>query len=137
MKSTFEKTMLKISKGSNAGFFPVYFGYVDNDQCQIFFECFDMKICIVEDNFWDCLSRLKKQYPDILLHCKGYKRNAYPSRMLLQMGKAVKVYEYKLGKQATFEDLVFIFSPEDSELTSSVDEQIVFFNKWINSLDNK
>ena len=57
--------------------------------------------------------------------------------MLLQMGKAVKVYEYKLGKQATFEDLVFIFSPEDGELTSSVDEQIVFFNKWINSLDNK
>ena len=31
-----------------------------------------------------------------------------------------------LVKQATFEDLVFIFSPEDSELTSSVDEQIVF-----------
>ena len=34
----------------------------------------------------------------------------------------------------TFEDLVFIFSPEDSELTSSVDEQIVFFNKWINCI---
>ncbi len=55
MKSTFEKTMLKISKGSSAGIFPVYVGYVDNDQCQISFECFDMKICIVEDNFWDCL----------------------------------------------------------------------------------
>lgn len=57
MKSTFEKTMLKISKGSNAGFFPVYFGYVDSDQCQISFEYFGMKICIVEDNFGDCLSR--------------------------------------------------------------------------------
>ncbi|WP_373778717.1 hypothetical protein [Glaesserella sp.] len=86
------------------------------------------------NDFFDCLCQLKEKHPDIILYCKGYKRNVYPSRMTRQMGKGLKAYEMTLGKQATREDLVGIFDFEDQDLTSSNNEQKNFYEKWLYSL---
>ncbi|WP_191963610.1 hypothetical protein [Neisseria zalophi] len=54
--------------------------------------------------------------------------------MARQMGYGIKAYELTLGQQATFEDLVDIFSFEDKNLTNSNQKQKEYYSKWINSL---
>ncbi|MDO5073253.1 MAG: hypothetical protein Q4D63_02520 [Neisseria animaloris] len=79
------------------------------------------------------MAQIKDLYPDILIFCKGYKINVYPSPMMRQMGHGIKAYELQLGKQALFENLVDIFDFEEENLTISNTEQREFYNKWISS----
>lgn len=91
-------------------------------------------VVIIKNNFFECLSEFKSNYPNIILFCKGYKLNVYPSRMLLQMGMGLKAYETKPGEQATFDNLVNLFDYEEHDLTSSVELQRRCHLKWIDSL---
>lgn len=94
----------------------------------------DNVIEIVADNFFHCLYKLKEQYPNILMYCKGYKENVYPSRMALQMSSGLMAYEMKMGYPAKRNDLVNIFDFEDTNLTVSNKKQEEFFKNWIKSL---
>lgn len=89
---------------------------------------------VIDMDFFSCLAQIKDLHPDILILCKGYKINVYPSPMMRQMGHGIKAYELQLGKQALFENLVDIFDFEEENLTISNTEQREFYNKWISSL---
>ncbi|OOF48005.1 hypothetical protein BKK54_11290 [Rodentibacter genomosp. 1] len=91
-------------------------------------------VVITKDNFFECLSEFKFCYPNIILFCKGYKINVYPSRMFIQMGMGLKAYEMELGEQATFDNVVSLFDYEEHDLTSSVELQKEYYFKWLNSL---
>lgn len=77
-------------------------------------------------------SDLEKDNQFIL--CNASKRNVAPSRMSRQMGNGRKAYKLCKGKQALLDDLVDIFSPIDSDEVSTVGEQKLFYQQWINSL---
>lgn len=85
-------------------------------------------------NFFDCLYKIKEKYPDILIYCKGYKINVYPSRMTLQMSSGLMAYEMKMGYAATRDNIVNIFDFDNIDLTSSNKLQEEFYRKWLASL---
>lgn len=68
------------------------------------------------------------------LLCNGARRDAYPSRMCLQMGGGRKIYLLKNGQQAKKDDLVDIFEEAPVDSVCSVAEQQEFYKEWINSL---
>lgn len=125
---------LKVSENDCIGLQRLYLEVMENEFCLIELELSNSTVKIVKETFWDCLSELKRLYPNIILHCKGYKKNVYPSRMTWEMSFGLRAYEMELGQQATFDDLVSIFSPEDDNLTSSIQAQIEYRDKWLNSL---
>lgn len=89
-------------------------------------------------DLFECLSILRSQYLEkkgCLILCNGACFDAYPSRMTRQMGGGRKVYKTRMGHQARTSDLIDIFEPvSDLSLISTVDEQIEFHEKWLNSL---
>lgn len=91
-------------------------------------------IKVGSNNFFNCLCKIKEKYPNILIHCKGYKINVYPSRMTLQMSSGLMAYELKMGHSATRDDIVNIFDFDNSDLTSSNELQEGFYRKWLASL---
>lgn len=104
-----------------------------NHKCKFVIKL-DSEVEIVKDNFFECLSLFKLNYLNVILFCKGYKLNVYPSRMCLQMGMGLKAYEMHLGKQSTFNNLVDIFDYEEHNLVNSLDLQREYYLKWISSL---
>lgn len=106
---------------------------IDN-KCFLKLSFYKRNICVEWRDFFNCISEIKNFHPNIIMLCKGYKYNVYPSRMTRQMGLGLKAYEMKLGKQATFEDLVDIFDYEIDGLSSKVEDQEIFYKKWLSSL---
>ncbi|WP_109077888.1 hypothetical protein [Aggregatibacter kilianii] len=131
----FKETInLKISKDNKLYYANMYLEEKSDRSCHIKISLPNETISVTSCDFFDCLRELKNEHPNILIHCKGYKKNVYPSRMTRQMGLGLKAYEMKLGYQATFNDLVGIFDFEDEDLTSSNKEQEEFYKKWLASL---
>ena len=86
-------------------------------------------------DLFDCLLSLRSRL-DILgikILCNGARIDAYPSPMLQSSG-ARKVYITEIGKQAIRENLVNIFDESDADKVGTVDQQINYHNKWIDSL---
>lgn len=125
---------LKISKDNKLYDGNIFLEEKNNRECHLKVSFPNEIISIISNDFFDCLCKLKNEHPNILIYCKGYKKNVYPSRMTRQMGLGLKAYEMKLGYQATFNDLVGIFDFEDKDLTSSNKEQEEFYKKWLSSL---
>ncbi len=69
-----------------------------------------------------------------LILCNGARRDAYPSRMALQMGGGRKIYLLQAGKQAKREDLVDIFGAARIEQVCSITEQRAAYETWVKSL---
>ena len=88
------------------------------------------------NDFFSCLYMIKEKYPDILIYCKGYKINVYPSRMAVQMSSGKMAYEMEMGRQAERSDLVNTFDFEDSNLSSSNKEQKDFYIEWLSSFSS-
>ena len=86
-------------------------------------------------DLFDCLCSLRSKL-DVLgikMLCNGARIDTYPSPMLQSSG-ARKVYITTLGKQALRENLVNIFDEALPEKIGTVEQQIGYHNKWIESL---
>ncbi|MEI7053602.1 hypothetical protein WCL09_24710 [Pseudomonas koreensis] len=84
-------------------------------------------------DFYKCFALLRKDNPELTFFCKGAKINVHPSSMSSQMSLGLKAYELVVGKEASLDDLVYIFDYEDQDLTSDPDEQRFFYMNWISS----
>jgi len=82
---------------------------------------------------YKCFGLLRKDNPELTFFCKGAKINVHPSSMSSQMSLGLKAYELVVGKEASLDDLVYIFDYEDQDLTSDPDEQRFFYMNWISS----
>ncbi|TLG89638.1 hypothetical protein FEM54_21155 [Pseudomonas edaphica] len=91
------------------------------------------KVYTAED-IYQCLAKVRADFPYIKFLCKGAKINVRPSSMASQMSGGMVAYELTLGKRATREDLVNIFDFEEHNLTSDPNEQYNFYKKWITSI---
>ncbi|MFJ2481738.1 hypothetical protein ACIOWE_15770 [Pseudomonas sp. NPDC087598] len=89
------------------------------------------------NNLYLCLAQIRQDHPDIIFLCKGAKLNVTPSRMCSQMSGGAIAYELKIGKQATFDDIVRIFDYEENNISESLEQQQYFYKQWITSLINK
>lgn len=107
-----------------------------DDNCLLTINIPNHVIEIKSDNFFSCLYKIKEKYPNILIYCKGYKVNVYPSRMAAQMSSGLVAYELEMGRQAKRTDIVRIFDFEDSNLTSSNKEQKDFYIEWLSSFSS-
>lgn len=87
------------------------------------------------DDIYTCLAKIRADFPHITFLCKGAKINVKPSRMSSQMSAGLVAYEMTLGKPASRDDIVNIFEFEENNLTNNPSEQIVFFKKWLESIN--
>lgn len=88
------------------------------------------------DNLFDVLSkfRLLIEGSGYLLLCNAARKDAYPSRMALEMGGGRKIYILRHGMQARREDLVDIFDAASISQVCTVAEQRACYESWIRSL---
>lgn len=86
------------------------------------------------EDFFSAFAKLRRELPEVTFLCKGAKKNVYPSQMTRQMGFGFRAYELEMGKQATFECLVDIFSFDNENISSDVNEQEEFYRNWLASL---
>ncbi|WP_236182992.1 MULTISPECIES: hypothetical protein [Pseudomonas] len=84
-------------------------------------------------DFYKCFGLLRKDNPEVTFFCKGSKLNVHTSSMSSQMSLGLKAYELSLGKEATLDDIVFIFDYEDENLTNDPELQRSFYLEWIKS----
>ena len=85
-------------------------------------------------DFYVCFGILRADHPEIKFLCKGAKLNVHPSRMSSQMSSGLVAYELKPGKPSEEEDIVRIFDYENKNIISNIEEQKIFYKKWIESL---
>jgi hypothetical protein len=78
--------------------------------------------------------RLQLESRGRLLLCNAARKDAYPSRMLLEMGGGRKSYVLHQGKQATKMDLIDVFEPATYEQVGTVAEQRRGYEEWLRSL---
>lgn len=78
--------------------------------------------------------RLELERYGCLLLCNAARKDAYPSRMLLEMGGGRKVYLLHQGKQALKEDIVDVLGSVTREQVGTVQEQRAEYEKWLRSL---
>lgn len=93
----------------------------------------DVKIYTGMD-YYCCLGEVRKQFPDVKFLCKGAKLNVHPSRMSSQMSGGIVAYETRWGEPTDDSDIVNIFDYEDQNLTNDINEQIDYYERWMNSL---
>ena len=88
------------------------------------------------NNYFETLIELRKELEklEIKLLCKGCCKNVYPSGMLLSMGTGRNAYTLTYGEQAKINSIVDIFEPCSSEEYGTIEQQLEFFENWINSL---
>lgn len=89
-------------------------------------------------DLFDCLRSLRSRLEilGIKILCNGARIDAYPSPMLQSSG-ARKVYLTIIGKQALRENLVNVFDETDAAHIGTVEQQIDYHNKWIDSLKSQ
>jgi len=86
------------------------------------------------EDLYLCLAKIRLDFPYVKFLCKGAKLNVTPSRMCSQMSGGFVAYELKMGKSATFDDIVYIFDYEETDIVNTLKEQKDFYKKWLQSL---
>lgn len=91
------------------------------------------------DNHFGALVELRRclEKDNIHVFCNGTAKNVYPSAMQFSMGNTRKAYKLSLGKQAFMKDMVDIFDYDQDCEFVTVNEQMRFYNDWIQSLSNR
>ena len=85
-------------------------------------------------DLYACLGLLRADFPDVCFLCKGAKLNVHPSRMSSQMSSGLVAYELHMGKSTETEDTVNIFDYEENDITHDIQQQRVFYKRWVESL---
>lgn len=108
----------------------------NEDSVETIFKSNDLVIEKKSLNYFDALIEIRKELEKrkIKLLCKGCARNVYPSGMMLSMGMGRKAYTLIIGEQAKMNSTVDIFAPCSIEEYGTIEQQILFFDKWSNSL---
>jgi ADP-ribosyl-[dinitrogen reductase] hydrolase len=83
---------------------------------------------------FECFVEIRKQIYPLLPKCKAAALNVYPSAMARQMSDGLSAYQFSLTKQAERKDLVYIFSDELIENLASPNDQLKFYEDWLDSL---
>jgi hypothetical protein len=78
--------------------------------------------------------RLHLESSGRLLLCNAARKDAYPSRMLLEMAGGRRSYLLHKGKQTTKNDLINVFEPATYEQVGTVAEQRIAYEEWLRSL---
>lgn len=86
-----------------------------------------------DSNFYRCFGLLREDNSTINFLCKGSKVNVHPSSMSSQMSLGLKAYELTLGKEASLDDIIYIFDYDENNLTNDPNKQRDFYRKWIES----
>lgn len=94
--------------------------------------CYESK----SDNFFSALIDIRKKLEKegLQILCNGAAINVYPSNMQLSMGTCSKAYKMRLYKSAITNDLVDIFDFDNTLSFVSIDEQLAFYQKWMDSI---
>jgi hypothetical protein len=81
-----------------------------------------------------CKFRLELEEEGYTLLCNGARKDAYPSRMALDMGRGKKLYLHKPGVQSGWADLVDVLDEAVADQVCFVSEQRVNYELWLGSL---
>ena len=68
------------------------------------------------------------------LACQGCRSDVRPSQMSIQSGGGRHSYVIRLGASTRREDIVDIFAPTDIKNIASVEQQALYAQKWLDSL---
>jgi len=85
-------------------------------------------------DYYTCLGKVRRDFPNVKFLCKGSKINVYPSRMCSQMASGLVAYEVSWGKAAGRENIVQIFDYEDKNLVTDINIQFDYHKRWLLSL---
>ncbi|WEF32873.1 hypothetical protein [Pseudoduganella chitinolytica] len=90
----------------------------------------------VDHNLFGALIKfcLRIERDGYLLLCNAARTDAYPSRMMLQMGGGRKVYLLIHGLQTSDEDLVDVLGAATLDQVGTVKEQEIGYENWLGSL---
>lgn len=90
----------------------------------------------IDDNWFGALSkfRLKIEQDGFLLLCNAARKDAYPSRMVLEMGGGRKIYLLTAGMPTRREDLVDVLGAASIDQVTTVADQQVGYENWLRSL---
>lgn len=91
---------------------------------------------IESQDLFDAMVQLRKKLEQSgrRLLCSGARKDAYPSRMILEMGGGRKVYLLRHGKPAAKDDLVDVFDAAEYLQVGTVEEQRLGYEEWLRSL---
>jgi hypothetical protein len=78
--------------------------------------------------------RLSLERRGALLHCFGASEDVYPSGMQFSMGGGMFAYRNTLGQRSSRDDVVDIFETDASVRPSTVEQQRLFHEKWVESI---
>lgn len=92
-----------------------------------------------ERGFFFAFAGIRRQLEqlDLHAHCFASCENVFPSPMIESMGDGRKAYRLTLGKQAKMTDLVEIFETADDVRPVPFEKQQDFYNRWLNSCNDK
>jgi len=88
------------------------------------------------EDFFEALKQLRRglEKSGASLHCFGASENVYPSGMQRSMGPAVLAYKTRIGFPALLRDIVNIFEADETVVSSTIEQQERFHQRWIDSL---
>ncbi|AZF04466.1 hypothetical protein [Pseudomonas sp. R5-89-07] len=84
-------------------------------------------------DLFESFGLLRADLKDIKFLCKGSKINVHPSGMSSHMSNGLVAYELTIGKPSG--ELVHIFTYEENDLTSDIQEQRDFCQRWAISVE--
>ncbi len=99
----------------------------------------EVKFAESEHSFFGALIQLRLELEKTgrLLCCFGASENVYPSGMSLSMGTGILAHKTYLGLQGELKDIVNIFEADETVNPSTIEEQKLFHDKWIESLSKR
>jgi hypothetical protein len=90
-----------------------------------------------DENLFDALKQLRLQLEKdgYFLLCNAARKDAYPSRMALEMGGGRKIYLLTLGAQTKRDDLVGVLESASIDQVCTVAAQWDSYQAWLRSLE--
>ena len=111
----------------------------NQEKCVAIEAHFDERIIFAESDvgFFDALCVIRKELErsELLLRCAGASEDVFPSAMSRGMGLGDHAYRIRMGITTKSSDLVWIFSDDVDIITSTLDQQQSFFQRWLESLN--
>jgi hypothetical protein len=94
------------------------------------------KIRYKGENFFSVLQDMRKELESksIQIFCNGSAKNIYPSPMQLSMGSGRTAYKLSRGQQARNSYIVDISECDEELEFVSVNEQMEFYNEWVEEI---
>lgn len=104
------------------------------DEVKIEFKLDELEFTKKSDNYFSTLLEVRKELEPrgIKLLCKGCSRNAYPSRMSMEMGGGLLANVMYMGKES--ESKVNIFNDCTLEEYATIEEQSLYLDEWYENI---